>query len=182
MAVALGHIAHRLCKVTGRTGVVTENERDINLVLIGDDPGCANTIRDSLEVAGISGIIRRVTPGERAVECARRKGTYEAADTPDLIFFDYEEPDEDKTTVLNEIAFCPERARIPIVLLTSPESQELIDSGDVGDDKAVMFTPTSLSSFIDKMRNGHREVFMKAVRTLYEYGPILVSMPRNVTH
>ncbi len=161
---------------------MTENEKDINLVLIGDDPGCANTIRESLQVAGISGIIRRVTPGERAVDCARRKGSYEAADTPDLIFFDYEEPDEDKTTVLNEIAFCPERARIPIVLLTSPESQELIDNGDVGDDKAVMFTPTSLSSFVEKMRKGHRDVFLKAVRTLYEYGPILVSMPRHVTH
>jgi len=161
---------------------VTENERDINLVLIGDDPGCANTIRDSLQVAGISGVIRRVTPGERAVECARHKGTYEAAETPDLILFDYEDPDEDKTEVLNEIAFCPERASIPIVLLTSPESQELIDNGDIGDDNTVMFTPTSLSSFIDKMRNGHRDVFLKAVKTLYEYGPILVRMPRNVAH
>ena len=161
---------------------MTENEKDINLVLIGDDPGCANKIRESLQVAGISGVIRRVTPGERAVECARRKGSFGAADSPDLILFDYEEPDEDKTTVLNEIAFCPERARIPVVLLTSPESQELIDSGDVGDEKAVMFTPTSLTSFIDKMRNGHREIFLKAVRTLYEYGPILVSMPRQIPH
>lgn len=159
-----------------------ENEKDINLVVIADDPGCANAIRERLQIAGISGVIRRVTPGERAVECARRKGSYEAAETPDLILFDYEEPDEDKTTVLNEIAFCPERARIPVVLLTSPESEELIDKGDVGDDKAVMFTPTSLTSFIEKMRNGHREVFLKAVRTLYEYGPILVSMPRQVTH
>ena len=161
---------------------MTENEKDINLVLIGDDPDCANTIRESLQVAGISGIIRRVTPGERAVECARRKGSYQAADTPDLILFDYEEPDEDKTTVLNEIAFCPERAQVPVVLLTSPESQELIDKGDVGDDKAVMFTPTSLTSFIEKMRNGHRDVFLKALRTLYKYGPILVSMPRQIAH
>ena len=161
---------------------MTENEKDINLVLIGNDPGCANTIRESLQVAGISGIIRRVIPGERAVECARRKGSYQAADSPDLILFDYGEPDDDKTTVLNEIAFCPDRARIPVVLLTSPESQKLINRGDVGDDKAVMFAPTSLTSFVDKMRNGHREVFLQAVRTLYEYGPILVSMPRQVAH
>ncbi len=161
---------------------MTENEKDINLVLIGENPGCANMIRESLQVAGISGIIRRVTPGERAVECARRKGSFQAADTPDLILFDYEKPDDDKTTVLNEIAFCADRTRIPVVLLTSPESQKLINNGDVGDEKAVMFTPTSLTSFVDKMRNGHREVFLKAVRTLYEYGPILVSMPRHVAH
>ncbi|MDJ0749204.1 MAG: hypothetical protein QNJ11_06950 [Woeseiaceae bacterium] len=159
-----------------------ENEKDINLVLIGENPGCANTIREILQVAGISGIIRRVTPGERAVECARRKGSYQSADSPDLILFDYEVPDKDKTTVLNEIAFCPDRASIPVVLLTSPESQKMINDGDVGDDKAVMFTPTSLTSFVDKMRNGQREVFLKAVRTLYEYGPILVSMPRHVAH
>lgn len=161
---------------------MTANENAIHLVLIGDDPGCANTIRETLEVAGISGTIRRVRPGERAVKCARRRGSYKGADRPDLIFFDYENPDEDKTTVLNEIAFCAERAEIPVVLLTSPESQELIDNGDVGDDKAVMFTPTSLSSFVGKMRNGHREKFLKAVRTLYEYGPILVSMPRHMAH
>ena len=161
---------------------MTQNERDINLVLIGDDPGCANTIRETLQVAGISGIIRRVKPGDRAVDCARCQGSFETADHPDLILFDYEEPNEGKTEVLNEIAFCAERAEIPVVLLTSPESQELLDNGDVGDDKAVMFTPTTLTSFINKMRNGHREVFFKAVRTLYEYGPILVSMPRHVAH
>ena len=161
---------------------MTQNEKDINLVLIGDDPGCANTIRETLQVAGISGIIRRVKPGDRAVECARHEGSFESTDLPDLILFDYEEPDQGKTELLHEIAFCPERAEVPVVLLTSPESQELIDNGDVGDDKAVMFTPTSLSSFINKMRNGHREVFLKAVRTLYEYGPILVSMPRQVAH
>lgn len=161
---------------------MTENENDINLVLIGDDPGCANTIRTSLQVAGISGTIRRVYPGERAVECARRKGSYQAVDSPDLILFDYEKPDDDKTTILNEIAFCPDRTRIPVVLLTSPKSQKLINNGDVGDDNAVMFTPTSLKSFVDKMRNGHRDVFLKAVRTLYEYGPILVSMPRHIAH
>ena len=161
---------------------MTETEKDINLILIADDPGRANALRESLQVAGISGVIRRVTPGERAVDCARRKGPFGTCDTPDLILFDYEDPDEDKTTVLTEIAFSPERTEIPVVLLTSPESQELLDSGDVGDDKAVMFTPTSLSSFIDKMRNGHREVFLKAVRTLYEYGPILVSMPRQIAH
>ncbi|MDJ0709960.1 MAG: hypothetical protein QNJ14_06210 [Woeseiaceae bacterium] len=161
---------------------MTKNEKDINLVLIGDDPGCANTIRESLQVAGISGIIRRVRPGDRAVDCARHQGSFESADLPDLILFDYEDPDEIKTEILNEIAFCPERAEVPVVLLTSPESQELLDNGDVGDDKAVMFTPTSLTSFVNKMRNGHREMFFKAVHTLYEYGPILVRMPRHVAH
>jgi len=161
---------------------VTQTHKDINLVLIADDPICANTVRDTLQVAGITGTIRRMEPGSRAVACARQRGAFEAADSPDLILFDYEVPDEDKTTVLNEIAFCPDRAQIPVILLTSPESQEMLDKGDIDGGDAVMFTPTSLSSFVEKMRNGHRDVFFKAVHTLYEYGPILVSMPRRMAH
>jgi CheY-like chemotaxis protein len=156
---------------------VAHQEKDINLVLIADNPGCATTLRDALEVKGINGTIRRVAPGGRAVDCARHTGKFSNTEIPDLIIFDFAEPDEKTSSVLNEIAFCENKPDVPVVLLTSTESQELLDAGDVGDDKAVMFSPTSLSSFVGKMKNGRRDTFFGALRTLYTYGPILVSMP-----
>ena len=156
--------------------------KDINLVLIGDNPGCAATLRDALEVEGISGTIRRVAPGGRAVECARHTGTFSGSERPDLILFDFAQPDEKTSSVLNQIAFCNDKAEVPVVLLTSAESQGLLDAGDVGNDTAIMFSPTSLASFVGKMTKSRRDHFLRALRTLYSYGPILVSMPPQPVH
>lgn len=156
---------------------MAHQEKDINLVLIADNPGCAATLRDALEGKGINGTIRRVAPGGRAIDCARHTGKFSNTERPDLIMFDFAEPDDKSSSTLNEIAFCEEKPDVPLVLLTSTESQELLDAGEVGDDKTIMFSPTSLSSFVGKMKNGHRETFFGALRTLYSYGPILVSMP-----
>lgn len=161
---------------------MAHQEKGINLVLIANDPGCAATLRDALEVKGINGTIRRVAPGGRAVDCARHTGKFSNTERPDLIIFDFAEPDDKTSSVLNEIAFCEDKPEVPVVLLTSAESQELLDAGDVGDDKAIMFSPTSLSSFVGKMKNGHRDKFFGALRTLYSYGPILVSMPVQIAH
>lgn len=161
---------------------MAQMDKDINLVLIADNPGCAATLRDALEVKGINGTIRRVAPGGRAVDCARHTGTFSRTERPDLIIFDFAEPDDKTSSVLNEIAFCPNKPDVPIVLLTSAESQELLEAGDVGDDKAIMFSPTSLSSFVSKMSRGRRDSFLGALRTLYSYGPILVSMPAQPVH
>lgn len=161
---------------------MAHTDKDINLVLIADNPGCAETLRDALEIKGINGTIRRVAPGGRAVDCARHTGKFSRSERPDLILFDFAEPNDKTSSVLNEIAFCDERPDVPVVLLTSAESQELLDTGNVGNDKAIMFSPTSLSSFVGKMKNGHRDIFFGALRTLYSYGPILVSMPGHPAH
>jgi response regulator RpfG family c-di-GMP phosphodiesterase len=161
---------------------VAQQEKDINLVLIADNPGCAVTLRDALEVKGINGTIRRVAPGLRAVDCARHTGKFSDTEVPDLIIFDFAEPDDKTSAILNKIAFCEDKPDVPVVLLTSNESQELLDAGGVGDDKAIMFSPTSLSSFVGKLKNGHRDTFFGALRTLYSYGPILVSMPPQTAH
>jgi hypothetical protein len=55
----------------------------------------------------------------------------------------------------------------------------LLDTGNIGGNKAIMFSPTSLSSFVRKMKNGKRSSFFKALNTLYQYGPILVRLPES---
>ncbi|NIM22556.1 MAG: hypothetical protein GTN64_09115, partial [Candidatus Latescibacteria bacterium] len=58
----------------------------------------------------------------------------------------------------------------------------LLQDGRIDDTEAVMFSPTSLPSFIGKMKNGKRATFFKALNTLYEYGPILVRLPVTARH
>ena len=155
------------------------DDSDIDLVLIADNPNRAAMLRDTMEQTGISGVIRRLEPGVPAIDCARRSGAYRQRDLPDLILFDYADPDVHNTSVLCDIAFSEKKAQVPVVLLTSPSSQDLLESGDVCDDKAIMFSPTSLNSFVAKMKNDKRTSFFKALDTLYQYGPILVKMPES---
>lgn len=154
--------------------------KGVNLVLIADDPDCASRLRDTMEETGINGVIRRLAAGNSAIDCARKSGAYRQKELPDLILFDYADPNERNTAILRAIAFSNERASVPVVLLTSPRSQNLLDMGDVGGDEAIMFSPTSLTSFISKMKNGKRPSFFKALKTLYQYGPILVRAPAPV--
>lgn len=148
--------------------------RDINLVLIAEDSGRASMLRDTMAQCGINGVIRRIAPGVAAIDCARSQGSYRDKPLPDLFFLDFTEPSEQSTAVLKAIAFGKQRTPVPVVLLTSAYSQDLLDSGGIGEESAVMFSPTSLSSFVRKMTAAKRASFFKALRTLYQYGPILV--------
>lgn len=154
-------------------------DKNVNLVLIADNPGRAAMLKNAMERTGVNGVIRRLVPGAPAIDCARQSGAYRDKRLPDLILFDFADPNEQNTSVLSDIAFSKERARVPIVLLTSARSQELLDAGNVGDKKAIMFSPTSLSSFIGKMKNGKGSLFFKALDTLFQYGPILVRLPES---
>jgi len=155
-------------------------DKSVNLVLIADNPGRAAILKNTMEQTGINGVIRRLPPGAPAIDCARQSGSYREKSLPDLILFDFADPNEHNTSVLRDIAFGNERARVPIVLLTTARSQELLDTGDVDDKKAIMFSPTSLSSFVSKMKSGKRKLFFKSLNTLFQYGPILVRLPESV--
>ena len=150
---------------------------DLNLVLISDNPMGASMLRDAMQKSGIQGLIRRLPPGTAAISCARKTGLYANKAMPDLILFDYSAPDEHNTAVLRDIAFSGERARVPLVLLTSPASQQILDNGDVDEHKSVMFSPTSLTCFVRKLAINKRRSFFRALDTLYQYGPILVRVP-----
>ncbi|MCP5091353.1 MAG: hypothetical protein GY949_10565 [Gammaproteobacteria bacterium] len=155
-------------------------EKDLNLVLIANNPQRASMLRDTMERTGIRGIIRRLSPGVPAIDCARRSGAYRDKDAPDLILFDYVNPDEESTSILRNLAFSKQRARVPVVLLTSASSRELLNTTEIADSDAIMFSPTSLTSFIGKMKVEKRSKFFKALDTLFQYGPILVRMPESL--
>ena len=116
------------------------------------------------------------------MDCARQSGAYCNKALPDLIFFDITDTTENNTAVLSEVAFGQARSRVPVVLLTNSNSPQLFENGRIADEQAVMFSPTSLASFVSKMKNGKRSAFFRALKTLYEYGPILVRLPVTARH
>lgn len=154
-------------------------DEHIELLLIGDDRDLDSNLRELLDSNGISGIMRRLSPGNAAIRCLRRSGTGRNGIAPRLVFFDFSTPNEANTAVLRDIAFGKQRTRIPLILLTTTSSQHLLHAEHISGDRAIMFSPTPLRSFVRKMRDEQRPAFLKAVTTLYEYGPILVQLPER---
>jgi DNA-binding response OmpR family regulator len=159
---------------------VGNGKESVELVLISDRASRASLLHNVLTQVSVRAHIRTLAPGDSAVNCARRSGLYQRDPPPDLFFFDFTEPDEQSIALLRCIAFGPEKSAVPVILLTSPDSQKLLDEGGIDGGDAVMFSPTSLVSFVRKMQFTNRARFFKALLTLYQFGPILVRAPRSV--
>lgn len=159
---------------------MTQVKDDINLVLIADQPNRATTLHDLMQDSGVDGVIRRMAPGKNAIDCIRQTGLYRDKSLPDLFICDFSTPDKRNTSLLKEIAFGDNKAPVPVIVLTSPDSAAMLDSGAIDGGEAVMFSPTVLTSFVQKMHNGGRRSFFKALRTLYQFGPILVQTPDSL--
>ena len=152
---------------------------DVNVVLIADNTCRATMLHNIMQQAGVSGVIRRLPADSSAINCVRQTGAYRHKTLPDFFLFDYSRPDAETTALLKEITFSGERPEAPVILLVSPKSQAMLDAGEIDDGDSVMLSPTSLPSFIRKMRVGRRKLFFRALRTLYQFGPILVSTPQT---
>lgn len=159
---------------------VQESKDKIDLVLIADRPGRATLLHDLMHDNDVTGIIRRLAPGDRAVHRVRQTGEFRHTPLPDLFFFDFSNPDNLQTAVLRKIAFGRNKSTVPVVVMTSPETEALLDRGDIDGGEAVMLTPTSLAACINRLRSTKRRAFFKAMRIFYEFGPILVRTPEHV--
>ena len=129
-----------------------ESKDKIDIVLIADRPGRATLLQEVMRDNGVSGTIRRLTPGDRAIQRIRQTGEFRRVAMPDLFFFDFSNADRHNISVLRDI-----------------------DGG-----AAVMLTPTSLSTCAARMQTGNRKAYFKALHIFYEFGPILVRMPEQV--
>ena len=96
----------------------------IEILLIEDSPSDAHLTIQSFEQAKISNRLHWVEDGEAAIEYLRQQGDYENASRPDLIVLDLNLPGMDGREVLAEIKADPNLRRIPVVVLTTSNSDE----------------------------------------------------------
>jgi response regulator RpfG family c-di-GMP phosphodiesterase len=156
--------------------VTTENSL-MNLLFISDSDEKADLLRQAMRQQGLRGDIRRMRPTRSAVAYARRSGRFKEAKAHDFILFDFSEPDEKCLSIVADVAFGPNKAASPVILLTSPGSECLLDSERLAVDDHGMFAPTSLSCFLNKMRQHSRSRFMRALTVMSDLGPVLVRLP-----
>ncbi len=96
--------------------------RPIEVLLVEDNPVDAMVTREALIDGKICNRLHIVEDGVQALDFLYRRGKYEKAPRPDLILLDLNLPRKDGREVLLEIKNNAELKFIPVVVLTTSES------------------------------------------------------------
>ena len=96
----------------------------VKVLLVEDNPGDVDLIRDQWQYSEIVCDLQVVPDGIDAMAYLRNEGKYAAASRPDLILLDLNLPRMDGWEVLAELKDDPHLCRIPVAVLTSSEREE----------------------------------------------------------
>lgn len=96
----------------------------VSVLLVEDDPGDVLLIREAFADHKVGNSLSVVSDGVQAMRFVRSEGPYAGRERPDLVLLDLNLPRKGGAEVLAEIKGDPELATIPVVVLTTSESQE----------------------------------------------------------
>jgi CheY-like chemotaxis protein len=135
----------------------------IELLLVEDDPGDVLMTREALEGSKLLHNLHTVSNGEEALAFLRRQRPFEDEVRPDLVLLDLNLPRLDGHEVLSIVKSDPELRRIPIVVLTTSESEEDIFRSYDLHANAYVAKPVGFESFMSVVRQID-EFFLSVVR------------------
>ena len=90
----------------------------INILLVDDDEDCRFLIREAISECKILNHVYEVPDGKTALDFVFRRGEFEHAPRPGLIYLDIEMPGMNGQEVLAIIKSTPELRDIPVVMMT----------------------------------------------------------------
>ena len=142
-----------------------ESHRPIEILLVEDNPGDVRLTREALRDGKVRNHLSVVSDGVEALEFVRQEGKFADAPRPGLILLDLNLPRKDGRQVLAEIKSDPNLSRIPVVILTTSQSDEDILKTYGLHANAYVTKPVDL------------EQFLKVVQSIEDFWLTLVTLP-----
>jgi chemotaxis family two-component system response regulator Rcp1 len=139
----------------------------IEILLVEDNPGDVGLAREALESSKVRNTMHVVGDGEAAMAFLRRQGIYAGAPRPDVVLLDLNLPKKDGREVLAEIKSDEDLKRIPVVILTTSNSEEDI----------LKTNNLHANFYITKPIDLHQ--FIKVVHAIEEFWFTIVKLPPN---
>lgn len=122
--------------------------RQINVLLVEDNPGDAELTRQSLEASKLSVHLTVVDDGEKALKYLRRAAPYQKADKPDLVLLDLNLPKLPGGEVLKAMKGDKALRGIPVVVLTTSEEESEISRCYAEGANCYVVKPVDFKSFM----------------------------------
>jgi chemotaxis family two-component system response regulator Rcp1 len=149
--------------------VTREKARQIEILLVEDSPGDVRLTREAFKDAKVLVNLHVVSDGAEAMAFLGREGKHANEPRPDLILLDLSLPKKDGRTVLAEIKGNPSLQTIPVVILTTSESEADILKSYLLHANCYITKPVNLDGFL-KMVKSIDNFWLSVVRFPPEVG------------
>ena len=127
--------------------------RPVNILLAEDNLGDAYLISTALAKSEISYKIHNVVNGEAVMAFLRKEREYANASRPDLILLDLNLPLKHGFEVLEEIKSSPELKMIPVIVLTSSNSEtDILKSYNLSA-SCYLIKPVDFNDFCNEIKS-----------------------------
>jgi two-component system, chemotaxis family, response regulator Rcp1 len=141
--------------------------KEIHILLIEDNEGDIVLTIEALKEARISNTIDVVRDGEKAMKFLYKEGEFSNAATPDLILLDINLPKIDGKEVLANIKNSDKLKVIPVVMLTTSDSEKDIFESYHNHANCYITKPVGFQSFIE------------VIHTIKEFWITIVQLPKT---
>jgi chemotaxis family two-component system response regulator Rcp1 len=127
--------------------------RPIEILLVEDSPSDVALTIEALQAGKIANNLNRVADGVEAIAYLKRQGEYARATRPDLIMLDLNLPRKDGRDVLKELKSDLSLKAIPIVVLTTSQSdKDVLESYELNANCYIV-KPVDFERFIDVVKS-----------------------------
>jgi len=125
------------------------NKRAIHLLLVEDSLADITLMLELLAEVKAVADVRVVTNGEDAMKYLLQKHPYDSAPQPDMIVLDLNLPKKDGREVLEEVKNHPSLKHIPIIILTTSQSDDDILNSYEHYASCYITKPMDLEKYVD---------------------------------
>ena len=144
--------------------------RDTKILLVEDNEGDILLTMEAFRQASITGNINVVRDGEEAIQYLDKKEQYAGVNTPDLIFLDINLPKVNGKEVLQHLKTNNNLMTIPVVMLTTSDSQDDIEECYKKGVNCYITKPADLRIFFD------------IIKTIKDFWISTVKLPNSKTN
>lgn len=130
-----------------------ENYREVEILLIEDNPGDIDLTIDALSEAKVHNHLSVARDGVEALAFLRKEGKFAEAPRPDLILLDWNLPLKHGCEVLAEIKSEERLMRIPVCVLTTSDSDQDILKAYSLHANSYITKPVDIDQFIKVVKS-----------------------------
>ncbi len=146
---------------------LSETSKIIEILLVEDNPGDVRLTQEALKDYKMFSSLHVVYDGEEAMAFLRKEEKYKDVPRPDLILLDLNLPKKSGREVLAEIKADEKLKTIPVVVLTTSQSEDDISKAYNLNANCFISKPVDLDQF------------MKVVQSIETFWLTIVKLPRE---
>ena len=128
------------------------NTEPMEILLVEDNEDDILLEQEALADAKLVNLLYVVRDGEEAIAYLRRQGKYQNAQMPGLVLLDINMPKKNGFEVLNEIKADPNLMHIPVIMLTTSDSEADIVKSYAKGACSFITKPMDFDKFRDVVR------------------------------